>query len=109
MSGFIGSFLEGLADVVTVLLLCTGALFFAAGTVGLLRFPDFFTRLHAMTKSDNVGLGCVVLGLCLQAPDWATLAQVLVVWLLVLLSTASSSHLLARSALRRGAEPWRAS
>lgn len=97
-----------LADVVTVLLICIGAAFFAAGTIGLLRFPDFFTRLHAMTKSDNVGLGCVVLGLCLQTASWTTLGEVLVVWLLALLSSASSSHLLARHALHRGLKPWRA-
>ncbi len=76
--------------------------------MGLIRFPDFFTRLHAMTKGDNVGLGFVMLGLALQAESWSTLGLLLVVWLVVLLSSASSAHLLARSALRRGLEPWRA-
>lgn len=97
-----------LLDVVSALLITAGCGFFLAGTVGLIRFPDFFTRVHAMTKADNVGLGFVVVGLALQASSWSTLGLLAVVWFLVLLSSASSAHLLARSALRRGLEPWRA-
>jgi multicomponent Na+:H+ antiporter subunit G len=52
-----------LIDIFTVLAVSAGALFFMAGTVGLLRFPDTLTRLHALTKADNLGLGLVVLGL----------------------------------------------
>lgn len=94
-------------DVATILLVGAGSFFFLAGTVGLIRFPDFFTRLHAMTKADNVGLGLVVLGLTAQAESVTAVGQLFVVWFLVLLSSASSSHMLARSALRRGLEPWK--
>jgi multicomponent Na+:H+ antiporter subunit G len=99
---------SAVGDLVTILLVSAGALFFLAGTVGLLRFPDFFTRLHAMTKSDNVGLGLVVLGLMVQADGWMAAGQLILVWLLVLLASASSAHLLARSALRRGLTVWKA-
>ena len=95
-------------DVVTIVLVLSGCVFFLAGTVGLIRFPDFFTRLHAMTKADNVGLGFVVLGLSLQAESLTTLFQLLLTWVLVLLASASSSQLLARSGLRRGLLPWEA-
>lgn len=95
-------------DILTILFVLGGCAFFLAGTVGLIRFPDFFTRLHAMTKADNVGLGLVVLGLALQADSLATLGQLIVVWFLVLLSSASSAHLLGRSALHRGLVPWKA-
>ena len=54
-------------DIVTIAAISAGALFFLAGTVGLLRFPDPLTRLHALTKADNLGLGLVVLGLLPQA------------------------------------------
>jgi multicomponent Na+:H+ antiporter subunit G len=50
-------------DVLSIIAIGTGAFFFFAGTVGLLRFPDALTRLHALTKADNLGLGLVVLGL----------------------------------------------
>ena len=54
-------------DIVTIAGVSGGAFFFLAGTVGLLRFPDTLTRLHALTKADNLGLGLVVLGLLPQA------------------------------------------
>ena len=54
-------------DIFTVVAVSAGAFFFLAGTVGLLRFPDPLTRLHALTKADNLGLGLVVLGLLPQA------------------------------------------
>ena len=58
-------------EFLTLLLLLAGAGFFLAGTVGLLRFPDVYTRLHALTKADNVGLGLIIAGLVLQAESWA--------------------------------------
>lgn len=83
-----------------------GAVFFLAGTVGLLRFPDVHARLHALTKADNVGLGFLLLGLALEAGSPAVAAKLFVIWCLVLLASASVSHVIARAALRRGVEPW---
>ncbi len=83
-----------------------GVLFFLSGTVGLLRFPDVFTRLHALTKADNIGLGLVILGAMLQSPSWATALKLLVIWLLVLVASATSCYLVARTALHKGIEPW---
>ena len=94
-------------EILTVLLLLAGAGFFLAGTVGLLRFPDVYTRLHALTKADNVGLGLVVAGLVLQAESWAAMGKLLIIWLLVLLASASVAHLVARTALRKGIRPWK--
>ncbi|HAJ92291.1 MAG TPA: Na+/H+ antiporter subunit G [Gammaproteobacteria bacterium] len=94
-------------EFLTVLLLLAGAVFFLAGTVGLLRFPDVYTRLHALTKADNVGLGLVVAGLLLQAESWAAMGKLLLIWLLVLLASASVAHLVARTALRKGIRPWK--
>jgi len=94
-------------DILTLLLLGAGALFFLAGTIGLLRFPDVYTRLHALTKADNVGLGLMVAGLALQAESWFVVGKLLLIWLLVLLASAGVAHLIARIALRRGIEPWR--
>ena len=51
-------------DLFTGFAVAIGAFFFfLAGTVGLLRFPDTITRLHALTKADNLGLGLIILGL----------------------------------------------
>lgn len=86
--------------VLSVVLTGAGAVFFLAGTVGLLRFPDLLSRIHALTKADNVGLGLVVAGLALDADSVFVLGQLLLIWLLVLLSSASAAHVLARHALR---------
>lgn len=89
-------------------LLVSGSLFFLAGTIGLLRFPDAFTRLHAVTKADNVGLGLLVVGLVLQAISWYAALKLLLVWLLVLVASSTACHLVARASLQRGIQPWRA-
>lgn len=76
--------------------LALGAFFFIAGTLGLLRFPDVYSRLHAVTKADTLGLGLVVLGLCLRAPSWRAVVMMLLVWLLVMASSTTACQLLAR-------------
>ena len=96
-----------LTEFLTLILILAGAGFFLAGTAGLLRFPDVYTRLHAITKADNVGLGLVVAGLVLQAESWAAMGKLLLIWLLVLLASASVAHLVARTALRKGIRPWK--
>jgi len=96
-----------LSDSLSAVLLLAGAAFFLAGTLGLLRFPDVYTRLHAWTKADNVGLGLVVAGLALQAETLAGVGRLLLIWLLVLLAGASVAQLVARSAMHRGVKPWR--
>jgi len=95
-------------DLLSALLLLGGAAFFFAGTVGMLRFPDVFSRLHALTKGDNVGLGLTVLGLAVRAESLAVVGKLLLIWILVLLAGATASHLIARSSLRRGIKPWMA-
>lgn len=74
-----------------------GAVFYLAGTVGLLRFPDTLTRLHALTKADNLGLGLVVLGLLPLVDGVAGALKLLTIWVLVMLSGATSSQLVARA------------
>jgi multicomponent Na+:H+ antiporter subunit G len=92
----------------TALVAIVGGLFFLAGTVGLLRFPDVYTRLHALTKADNVGLGLVVLALIFRTDSWAVRLKLVLTWLLVLMAAAVMAHLIARTAMRRGVRPWRA-
>lgn len=96
-----------LSDYLTAALLLSGALFFLAGTLGLLRFPDVYTRLHALTKADNVGLGLMVAGLAVQAESWAVVGKLLLIWVLVLIAGASVAHLVARGALQRGERMWK--
>ena len=87
-------------DAFSIAAIVAGAFFFLAGTVGLLRFPDAYTRLHALTKADNLGLALVVIGLLPQMDGLLAAAKLVLVWLLVLLSSAAVSQLIARAARR---------
>src|SRR4029078_12796838 len=91
-------------DVFTILMVTAGAFFLLAGTVGLLRFPDTLTRLHALTKADNLGLGLVVLGLLPYAQGTRVALKLIAVWLLVMLSSAVVSQLIAEVVRREGSQ-----
>jgi multicomponent Na+:H+ antiporter subunit G len=93
-----------LLDMLSWLLLAGGLLFFAAGSIGLLRFPDTLSRLHALTKADTLGLGLVVAGLSLRADSLLEIAQMLLIWLLVLASGATACQLLARQCDEEGGD-----
>ncbi|NQW52068.1 MAG: monovalent cation/H(+) antiporter subunit G [Rhodospirillales bacterium] len=87
--------------VLSIISISAGLLFFLAGTVGLLRLPDTLSRLHALTKADNLGLGLIVLGLLFQAPGLLGGIKLILVWLLVLFGSAATSQLIARLARER--------
>lgn len=94
-------------DWASAALFAVGGFFFLAGTVGLLRFPDVYTRLHALTKVDNLGLGFVVLGLVLQAESWSIALKLLLIWMLALAASATICYLIAGAALRMEVSLWR--
>ena len=89
----------------SVLLIALGTAFFFAGSIGLLRFPDVYSRLHALTKADNLGLGLVVTGLIIRHAQLALALKLLLIWLLVILSSATACNLVANLALRTGLPP----
>ncbi len=95
-----------ISDLLSIVILLASLPFFLGGTVGIIRFPDVYCRLHALTKADNLGLGLVVIALMLQAETWQLAAKLLLIWLLVMVSGASVAHLIARTALREGEKPW---
>jgi multicomponent Na+:H+ antiporter subunit G len=91
-----------LLDVLTVVAVCAGGFFFLAGSVGLLRFPDALTRLHSLTKADNLGLGLIVLGLLPRADGIVAGLKLVVLWLIALLASGAASQLIARAVRRPG-------
>ena len=90
-----------LLDLFSLAAIGAGTFFFVAGTVGLLRFPDSLSRLHALTKADNLGLGLVVLGLIPRVEISLAALKLILIWGLVLASGGSTAQLIGR-ALRRG-------
>jgi multicomponent Na+:H+ antiporter subunit G len=89
-----------MGDLATYAFTGIGLVFFAAGSAGLLRFPDIFSRLHALTKADNLGLGFIALGTAFQAENWRDVALLALIWGLMLLAAGTVSQLVARDALR---------
>ena len=90
-----------LIDLFTVVAVSAGAMFFMAGTMGLLRFPDTLTRLHALTKADNLGLGLMVVGLLPRSGGVSAGLKLICIWMLVLLAGAVAAQLIARVARQR--------
>jgi multicomponent Na+:H+ antiporter subunit G len=87
-------------DLVGLALVALGTGFFWAGAIGVLRFPDAFTRLHAITKADNFGLALVALGVGCLAAAWDAALRLALIWSFVAAASATTGHLIARHALR---------
>jgi multicomponent Na+:H+ antiporter subunit G len=97
---------SGAVDLLSWLLLVAGGLACVVGAIGMLRMPDFYTRIHAASVSDAVGAGLVLAGLLLQA-GWTLVAlKLAVVGLLIFFTSPAATHALARAAMHRGLEPW---
>jgi multicomponent Na+:H+ antiporter subunit G len=92
-------------NVFSVVAICAGSFFFMAGTIGLLRFPDALTRLHALTKADNLGVGLVVLGLLPLADGLLGALRLVAVWGLVQLASATVAQLVAHALQRKDQRP----
>jgi multicomponent Na+:H+ antiporter subunit G len=89
-------------DLFSIAAISAGVFFFLAGTVGLLRFPDALSRLHALTKADNLGLGLIVLGLLPRAESLLAALMLVAIWALVQLAGATAAQLIGRAVRRKG-------
>lgn len=95
----------GLWDGVAVAMMFAGAFFLAVAAVGIVRFPDFYTRIHAMGKGDTLGIILVLSGLCVYEGFTLVSAKLLIALVFVALTNPVATHALARSALRYGLKP----
>ncbi len=94
-------------ELLSAFFLVAGAFFYLAGTIGFLRFPDVYCRLHALSKADNLGLGCMLFGLALQADNWVLALKLVLIWPLVLIASAGVGYAIARRAKVLGIRPWK--
>lgn len=92
-------------DLSSWLLLVAGSVFCIVGTVGLVRMPDFFTRVHAASVVDTLGAGLILCGLLLQAGPTLVGAKLLMLGVLLLFASPTATHALTRAALIRGVAP----
>lgn len=92
-------------DALSALCLIAGAFFCVVGAIGLLRMPDFYTRMHAASVLETLGAGLILLGLMLQAGWTLIAAKLVMIGLLIFFASPTASHALARAALLRGLKP----
>lgn len=97
--------MSAVVDALSWACLLAGGFFCAVGAIGLLRMPDFYTRMHAASVTDTLGAGLILLGLMLQAGLTLTGAKLAMIGLLVFFASPTASHALAKAALSRGLKP----
>ena len=98
-----------LLDVLSWLLLLAGSVFVIIGAFGMLRLPDFYSRLHPAGLTDTMGAGLILLGLILQAETGIVAVKLLIIGVFLLFTSPTSGHATARAALAAGLRPWQAS
>ena len=92
-------------DALSWLCLLSGGFFCIVGAIGLLRMPDFYTRMHAASVVDTLGAGLILLGLMLQAGFTLVTVKLLMVGILLFFTSPTATHALARAAMLRGLQP----
>ncbi|MDP1606998.1 MAG: monovalent cation/H(+) antiporter subunit G [Rhodocyclaceae bacterium] len=97
--------LDLFSDLASWACLLAGSFFCIVGGIGLLRMPDFYTRVHAASLTDTLGAGLILLGLLLQAGFTLVGAKLLMIALLIFFASPTASHALTRAALVRGLAP----
>ncbi|MBE0467158.1 MAG: monovalent cation/H(+) antiporter subunit G [Candidatus Desulforudis sp.] len=84
----------------------TGFFFLLVGTVGVLRLPDFYTRMHAVGKCDTLGLLLCLVGLMVYEGVSLVSLKMLYIWVFILMASPTATHVFLRAALRAGLKPW---
>jgi multicomponent Na+:H+ antiporter subunit G len=99
-------------NVIVVAFFAAGVFFALVGAIGLLRFPDFYTRLHATGKCDTLGAGLVILGAMIyhfvQYPEAAlVIAKLAFLVFFVFIANPTATHAIMKAAHKTGVKPWR--
>lgn len=92
-------------DILSWVLLLSGALFAVTGGIGMLRMPEFYTRIHAASVTDTAGVLLIFGGLLCQAPDMPSAVRLVLVLSFLLFTSPTATHALAKAAKRAGIEP----
>lgn len=94
-------------DGASALFLTGGAFFVVIGAIGIVRLPDFYTRLHAAGVTDTLGAELILMGLLLQCDHWLVAAKIVLIGLFLFFTSPTATHALAHAAYTAGLVPWR--
>jgi len=97
--------MDTVVEVLSWILLLGGAGFLLVGAIGVLRFPEFYSRLHAVSVCDTMGAGLVLLGLMLQGGLSIVTVKLLLMFYFMMFTGPTAVHALAQAALRGKLEP----
>ncbi|RZB34293.1 MAG: multicomponent Na+:H+ antiporter subunit G [Desulfobacteraceae bacterium Eth-SRB1] len=96
--------------ILSIVLILIGCFFFTTGTIGLIRFPDFYARMHATGKGDTLAVLICLIGLALYHTfhHGAVLDGIKLVFIAVFMFMANptATHAISRAAFRCGVKPW---
>ena len=93
-------------EVLSWISILGGLFFMIVGTIGVVRMPDVYTRLHAAGMTDTMGAGLLLLGMCFQAGLPLVLVRLILIYAFLLFTSPISTHALASAALSGGLEPY---
>ena len=96
-----------IADIVAGALLASGLFFHGVAALGVARMPDFYTRLHAVSKAETAGVVLTLAGLIVLTGLSLTALKLAFVGLFLFVANPTSTHAIARAAIRTGQRPWR--
>lgn len=94
-----------IAGFTSWILLGAGGIFCIIGALGLVRMPDFYTRMHAASVTDTLGAGLILMGLVIQAGFTLIAVKLLIIGLLIFFTSPTATHALAKAAFVRGVKP----
>jgi len=97
--------MDALMNIASALFLFIGSFLCVTGGVGLLRFPDFYTRMHAVGVTETLATAMILIGLMLQSPDGIVIVKLFIILLMTLLISPTASHALAKAALKNNLKP----
>ena len=97
--------MEIILDIISWIFLLGGSFFCLTGAVGLLRFPEFFSRIHAASLTDTLGASMILIGLMFQAGWGLALPKLILILIFSLLAGTTASHAMAKAALKSGLKP----
>ena len=92
-------------EITSAICLLIGSFLCVSGGVGILRFPDFYTRMHAVGVTDTLGAGMILIGLILLSQDALVTAKLVMILLMTLFINPTASHALAKAAIHNGLKP----
>ncbi|MCL5780897.1 MAG: monovalent cation/H(+) antiporter subunit G [Firmicutes bacterium] len=92
--------------IIAGVFLALGCFLMIVASIGVIRFPDFFSRMHAAGKADTMGQSCILIGLIIMAGFSLVSLKLFIIMLMIYIINPTATHFLARAAYMKGVKPW---